>query len=104
MGCGYIIYDKGGDGMTTIVCKVCGKEFERKTSAQKYCSEKCRNDAYYEKYKSPYNKKEEKKIPSLIEMNRLAKEQGMTYGQYVATLYKQSQMQAKQMSCGLKEG
>lgn len=70
--------------METIVCKVCGKEVERKHNAQRYC-DACR-PKYYTKSKKPKKIKLCKEGISYI--NHLARESGMSYGQYVARMMK----------------
>jgi ribosomal protein L20 len=78
---------------------VCGKEiFERK---QSYCSPECRYKAqierqrnrYEKEYKSTQTEAEEKqkkkrgrprKRLSIADINQLAREEGLNYGQYVA--------------------
>lgn len=80
---------------TTKICKECGKEFIAKGSSvvtQLYCGVKCRKKAGYRAWLERetewgrQTKKQNKKKPevSLEEMNRRAKEAGLSYGQYMA--------------------
>ncbi len=81
------------------VCAICGKEL---TGTQvKYCSAECRYKAqvqrqrslYKKEYKSTLTEAEEKqkkkrgrprKRLSIADINQLAREEGLNYGQYVA--------------------
>lgn len=83
-------------------CVVCGNPLTGRQS--KYCSDECKRVAfrrerhkYVYKYKKPEPEtevdeikaepKEEtkpKNVPSIAEINKLAREAGLTYGQYVA--------------------
>lgn len=80
-------------------CLVCGKELPPRRRS--YCSDECRYKgkiAYQiyrnnELYKKPKAEAEEKpkrkrgrpkKMPSLSDINALAREEGLTYGQYCA--------------------
>lgn len=89
-----------------IYCEQCGKPFERTANNQKICSDECKRVRYsifgkthlYEKTKAE-NKKisksvssielrkkvtKKKSIESMAEINRKAREMGLTYGQYMA--------------------
>ena len=71
-------------------CDMCGKEFVRKSNSQKRCKE-CQDKVTY-KYNGQKdtndkpNGRRNKKL-TLSEIGRLAKAEGLTYGQYV-TKYK----------------
>lgn len=69
-------------------CKnpVCGKEFWG-TRTQQYCCPECRVPRYI-----PKRKPNPKKVCTLDEIVKKAKEHGMSYGQYVAMLYKEERM------------
>lgn len=66
------------------ICPICSSKFVA-YSTQKYCSKKC----YYvskiryggSRYKSG---KKTKNNSDLVDIDRLAREEGLTYGQYVA--------------------
>ena len=61
-------------------CLNCGKEFVKSKPYQLYCNPKCRGLTSYKKRKGG-NKQE------IIDINKKAKELGMSYGQYVALQY-----------------
>ena len=81
--------------MYTIRCEHCGREFLADRAYTKYCSYECkeavkkaRRKDYNKKYKK--NKKADKTDKgrtSLTDINRMAREAGMSYGQYVAQKY-----------------
>lgn len=83
--------------MITKTCPICGKEFLTKIKKTKYCSEECRREKerrraikqWEEKKAEQQKKKKEKHIPQLDELNRRAREAGMTYGKYMAEKYKE---------------
>ena len=60
----------------------CGKEFMG-TRTQQYCCPDCRVPTYI-----PKKRKKKKQSCTIDEMARMAKEIGMSYGKYVAMLYK----------------
>lgn len=60
-------------------CDCCGNEFVARGST-KYCSDDCRKFIHDG---TRTKKKEKKPIVSLAEMERRAREMGMTYGQYM---------------------
>ena len=72
-------------------CEICGVKFETHRKNAKYCSDACRKEANRknnaEKNKSPYEKKEERRLDHLAEINQRAREAGMSYGKYVGMLY-----------------
>ena len=72
-------------------CEHCGKPFNAVRINVKFCSSQCRNQNYKLNYKSPYNEKEGKKMSRIAELNALAREQGLSYGRYVAKLYLEEQ-------------
>lgn len=87
-----------------VQCPVCGEMFvrERKKPNQRYCSLDCSKKAELESKKlserqnksliahrsiePPKKPKKKKKsnMESIVEIDRLAKSEGLTYGQYVA--------------------
>lgn len=87
-----------------VQCPVCGKMFarERKKPNQRYCSLDCSKKAeleskrisarqnksliHHRSIEPPKKPKKKKKsnMKSIAEIDRLAKEEGLTYGQYVA--------------------
>ena len=64
----------------------CGKEFLG-TRNQQYCCPECRVPRYI-----PKRNANPKKVCTLEEVIKQAKEHGMSYGQYVAILYKEERM------------
>ena len=70
--------------MKMVSCMACGTKFERTHNAQKYCDE-CKPRNYYK----PRKKAKPRPAISLVDINRLARESGMTYGQYVASEFLQ---------------
>ena len=74
----------------TITCKICGKVFASKIGNKKCCSDECakengrRNANLYAERKKLQPKKEKKL--TLTEIAVMAKEAGMSYGQYSAML------------------
>ena len=93
------MYTKGERKKT---CPICNKEYITHASYRKYCGDDCAKEAkrrsriaysdiYREKCKIIKRQKraEKKRIqvsnfPDLEEVDRMARESGMTYGQYVA--------------------
>ena len=77
------------------ICIVCGKEFEPRVNNQKCCSPECsdvqkvkRAKASYEKHKHQAKKKED-----LAKANEVARNSGMSYGQYMAEKYRAEQLE-----------
>ena len=76
--------------LRNVQCNYCKNYFETTCNNAKYCSE-CRKEVR-KNYISEYKKKEklkkelEKKEVTLADVSRLAREQGMTYGKYVAEM------------------
>ena len=71
-------------------CKICGKEFVSKCFATKCCSDECakenaRRNAKLCDERKKLQPKKEKKL-TLTEIAVMAKEAGMSYGQYSAML------------------
>ncbi len=84
------------------ICVVCGKEFEPRVNNQKCCSPECsdvqkvkRAKASYEKHKCQAKKKEKPKAKKedLAKANEVARNSGMSYGQYVAEKYRAEQLE-----------
>ena len=85
------------------ICIVCGKEFEPQVNNQKCCSPECsdvqrvkRAKASYEKHKHQTKKKEKKpqgKKEDLAKANEVARNSGMSYGQYMAEKYRAEQLE-----------
>lgn len=75
-------------------CKYCGKEFEKTSNSQKYCSVECRNNdmGYVYRMRKKENKKAKKtkanvtKNPYawILELDKEGKKVGLSYGKYVA--------------------
>ena len=74
-------------------CAYCKKDFYAKTHQTKYCCMKCKRAAQSQRDKEraedpSYLKKTDNKPKSNInEINRKAREAGMSYGKYVAMKY-----------------
>ena len=67
------------------ICPVCKENFVATRKNQKYCSEKCTGKAKWQRKKERLMKKSPTKTnASLSEIARLSRENGMTYGEYVA--------------------
>lgn len=64
-----------------IKCAICEKEFEPKGKNQDCCSKECSKER--ERNISRWNKKLINKL-SLSDINRMAREKGMSYGQFIA--------------------
>lgn len=85
------------------ICIVCGKEFEPRGNNQKCCSPECsdvqkvkRAKASYEKHKHQAKKKEKtprQKKEDLAKANEVARNSGMSYGQYMAEKYRAEQLE-----------
>lgn len=84
------------------ICIVCGKEFEPRVNNQKCCSPECsdiqkvkRAKASYEKHKHQAKKKEKPKAKKedLAKANEVARNSGMSYGQYMAEKYRTEQLE-----------
>lgn len=89
-------YTKGDRGEelfrkhNTITCKICGKVFASKIGNKKCCSDECakenaRRNANLCAERKKLQPKKEKKL-TLTEIAVMAKEAGMSYGQYSAML------------------
>lgn len=85
---------------TKKICIVCGKEFEPRVNNQKCCSPECsdvqkvkRAKASYEKHKHQAKKKEKPKKEDLAKANEVARNSGMSYGQYMAEKYRAEQFE-----------
>lgn len=69
----------------TLICKYCGKEFYGKIRAE-YCSDECRHQVQLEqkrRYREKKNRNHKRDL-SLTNLAALARNEGLTYGQYVA--------------------
>ena len=84
------------------ICIVCGKEFEPRVNNQKCCSPECsdaqavkRAKVPYEKHKHQAKKKEKPqgKKEDLAKANEVARNSGMSYGQYMAEKYRAEQLE-----------
>ena len=72
-------------------CDYCGKVFTKNSGVQKYCSKKCYAAQRRESY-DPVQRREERKKRKwkpagtendIVRINKLAREKGLSYGQYV---------------------
>ena len=72
-------------------CPFCGKKFAYRNKAQAYCSDECKKNAALSRAKDRRERAGVKKQvkrgkESLSEINRRAREHGLTYGQYVVLM------------------
>ena len=77
------------------ICIICGETYKPTSSTQKCCGEECKK-IHRGTYKKKMYKKQnaiprKKKTNGLVEINKLARESGMTYGQYMAEQYRKGQ-------------
>lgn len=79
--------------VTSYTCAHCGKAF-KSNQRKKYCSYECcvKANTKTKKRRTIYSNKAQKSrktfMPlSLPQINKLAREQGLTYGQYMAKIY-----------------
>ena len=83
-------------GNKVKICEICKEPFLAKKGSQIYCSVPCRNRATYLRYRDTYSvhteqKKKPKRKSQVAEINRLAREAGMSYGQYTAKIFLEEQ-------------
>jgi ribosome-binding protein aMBF1 (putative translation factor) len=74
--------------MNIMICNMCGKECVRTSGAQKVCVD-CRKKVKYDGYKrakpkSAKKRERKQKALSISDICKLAKAEGLTYGQYVS--------------------
>ena len=86
----YIRNNRGAEKLKTMKCPVCGKEFKQIRGNQIVCSSICRKKRTKEmerKGRTGTVKKRTKQVrKSLIDIEKEAKEAGMSYGKYVAMI------------------
>lgn len=84
-----------------LKCECCGAAFTTTSPRKKYCGDRCRTrmseQFKRERPRKPRPKAEKKKEPhaEMIEIDRRAKEAGMTYGKYVAMKWSQEQAERR---------
>lgn len=83
-------------GTKVKICEICKEPFATNHGSQIYCSPQCRNRAAYIRNRNVYpvhteQKKKDKKKSQVAEINRLAREAGMSYGQYVSKIFLEEQ-------------
>lgn len=82
-------------GNKVKICEICGQPFLAYRNSQLYCSQPCRKRAAYNRLKDIYpvhkEQKKEKRKSQVAEINRLAREAGMSYGQYTAKIFLEEQ-------------
>lgn len=73
-----------------MVCEICGKEYMG-IKLSKACSDECRKEQdrirsaiWKAEHKTGQNRRKKKEISELARINEEARENGMTYGKYVA--------------------
>lgn len=69
------------NNLKTIICKYCGQAFNTLRKCA-YCSKECRDRANGRAKKSSRSMRKKPPVP-LAEINRLARECGLSYGEYV---------------------
>lgn len=74
------------------ICIVCGKEFEPRVNNQKCCSPECSDVQKVKRAKASYEKHKAKK-EDLAKANEVARNSGMSYGQYMAEKYRAEQLE-----------
>lgn len=77
------------------ICIVCGKEFEPRVNNQKCCSPECSDIQRVKRAKASYekHKRQAKKREDLAKANEVARNSGMSYGQYMAEKYRAEQLE-----------
>lgn len=71
---------------------VCGKEFEPRVNNQKCCSPECSDVQKVKRAKASYEKPKAKK-EDLAKANEVARNSGMSYGQYMAEKYRAERLE-----------
>lgn len=88
------------------ICIICGETFEKKTKAQKTCSEVCREEKHNRDAKvrnerrkerrketrAKERKRKKKGLSGLAEDNKKAREMGLSYGYYKAWQFSNNKM------------
>lgn len=92
---------KTGKRSYNVECEICGKIFLTSRSINKTCGKECyyerqkkiKKEQYYRKKEEksnnepPKQRKKQKKVETLTQVQRKAREAGMTYGKYMEMLY-----------------
>lgn len=77
--------------MKKKTCSICSKTFYTEYPHQRYCSKECGREAHNEQKKE--RREREKNLAnsklSLDDINRQARAAGMSYGKFVAEMYKE---------------
>lgn len=77
-----------------VNCKWCGKEFVPTSCKNIFCCKQChqkwKNDVSHKKKKQKPKEKKKSNHELIVDVDKEAKANGMTYGQWVALLYQQS--------------
>ena len=81
-------------------CIICGAQFQPRSTRglQKYCSDKCKKIAANRMMTASRNKKRKQELAhkkaskALAEFAREARDNGMTYGQYMAYLQRKKEL------------
>lgn len=73
----------------TVICPVCGNEFKPHRDAQTYCSKACCDKKAAERKREfRANRKRSKgNAQAIAEIERIARENGMSYGEWTAREY-----------------
>lgn len=99
---------KGKKPMRNVECEICGKVFLTHLSHKVTCGRECQHERSKRLSREngklrreailngtlpkPERKKpKQKKVESIVELSRKAKEAGMSYGQYMAQIYMQKE-------------
>lgn len=74
-------------------CGCCGKTFLPQRRNQEYCTPECRGlNRKSEVQQSKHRRTEGQQSGEIVEINRMAREQGLTYGKLVAKMYAGQQL------------
>lgn len=80
----------------TIICRVCGKQFDTLSSRKKCCSKECAKQnskntqkIWWDKQKGIRRTEKKEKKATVTDIAVKARELGMSYGQYTAMLWLQ---------------
>lgn len=86
-----------------VVCKICGKQFTANTARKTLCSEECKRENRI-KNATEHNKKmkeirrnarkEKEQRKTIVDIAVMARQAGMSYGQYSAMLMLQKESRA----------
>lgn len=71
--------------MKYAVCLGCGEVFEKKSETVNFCSQACKiNGRYQSRFDVKKEQSRHENMKDILHIQKLAREEGLTYGQYVA--------------------